>query len=207
MEPHAHWGRPHVFSLAKDVRQQCEFQSLLSMPMSDPDPFLAHYHPNVPGNCFESMESRVDLCLLPTHKMVCDDFGPTVQEWVVLGLVRNTHQCGFARPTSGMLPSTAVDGCMDRVVVVFFQVLDTALVVSFPIHPRTVAQTKVMAYNKPTTQTQTPWRLFRSPLLPDVWLWKGGMCASVCVSRQANSVSQFECGKKVRGQSIVQVDG
>ena len=51
--------------------------------------------------------------------MVCGVFGPTIQEWVVPGLVRNTHHRGFARPTSGMLPSTAVDGCMDRVLVDF----------------------------------------------------------------------------------------
>ena len=49
MEPHAHWGGPHVILLSTDVRQPCEFQSPLSVSMSDPDPCPAHYHPNVPG--------------------------------------------------------------------------------------------------------------------------------------------------------------
>ena len=116
-------------------------------------------------------------------------------------LVRTTHHRGFARSTSGMLPSTAVDGCMDRVVVDF----PVSGHCTHGFFPDSVSEEDARVSASVPLVCCVP-RHGSWVLLSNVWLWKGGTCASVCAIWQWNSVSQVECGKVVRGQSVVQVD-
>ena len=100
-------------------------------------------------------------------------FGPTVQDWIAPGFVRNTHHRGFARPTSGMLPSTAVDGRMDRVLVVFHVFGQCPR----GFFPDSVSDEDVREClcNWFATQVCATVRRCSSQ-----WLWKGGVCVCVC---------------------------